>query len=120
MTTNEMLIEHVTQIVHDLENGIIITQEEMDDNYYDYDMYCAGDMVTAFDYLEGILDINYIISSDKQYIGAKICVAFGGPNIYIDTQEQVVYGYWGRDRAVLSYINDIIGIDDALEELYNC
>jgi hypothetical protein len=74
----------------------------------------------AYDYLKDVLDIQYIISSDKKYLGARVLVAFGGPNIWINTQTQTVEGYWWGDTCHISYLNDSLGLDECLEELYLC
>ena len=74
---------------------------------------------SAYDYLEDALDIQYIINSDKQYLGARVLVAFGGPNIWINTQTQTIEGYWWGDSSFSSYHNDPLGIDQYLEETYN-
>ena len=74
---------------------------------------------TGYDYLDDVLDIKYIVGSDGTYYGAEIMVTFGGPNIYVDTRDNTVYGYWGSDRAQWGFLDEI-GLDDACEELYQC
>jgi hypothetical protein len=51
------------------------------------------------------LGIKIITSLDgSEYYGAEICVAWGGPNIYIETRDSYVRGYWGDEVSVpLSY-----------------
>tara|TARA_Y100001951_G_C11126505_1_gene175790 strand:- start:128 stop:415 length:288 start_codon:yes stop_codon:yes gene_type:complete len=73
----------------------------------------------AGDWMEDVLDIQYIINQDKTYRGARILVAFGGPNIWVNTQSGLVEGYWWGDNAFAGFI-DNIGLDDYLEEMYNC
>ena len=73
----------------------------------------------AGDWMEDVLDIQYIINSDKTYRGARILVAFGGPNIWVNTQSGQVEGYWWGDNAFAGFI-DNIGLDDFLEEMYSC
>jgi len=75
---------------------------------------------SAFDYLSDVLDIEYIVNSKKEYLGARILVAFGGPNIWINTRTKQVEGYWWGDSSILSYENDAMDLDSALSELYNC
>ena len=70
-------------------------------------------------WMEDVLDIQYIINQDKTYRGARILVAFGGPNIWVNTQSGQVEGYWWGDNAFTSFM-DNIGLDDYLEELYSC
>tara|TARA_Y100000310_G_scaffold302519_1_gene339937 strand:+ start:255 stop:548 length:294 start_codon:yes stop_codon:yes gene_type:complete len=71
----------------------------------------------ATSFMEDALDIQYIINQDKTYRGARILVAFGGPNIWVNTQQGVVEGYWWGDDATAGFI-DNMGLDDYLEEMY--
>lgn len=72
---------------------------------------------SAYDWLEGALDIEYIVGSDREYRGARVLVAFGGPNIWVDTRRGVVEGHWWLDDATAAY-NDALGLDDALAEYW--
>jgi len=74
---------------------------------------------SAFDYLQGVLDIEYIVNSKGEYLGARVLVAFGGPNIWVNTRTGTVEGAWWADHALASFI-DNIGLDDALSELWAC
>tara|TARA_B100000902_G_C26973661_1_gene746679 strand:- start:324 stop:632 length:309 start_codon:yes stop_codon:yes gene_type:complete len=74
---------------------------------------------SAFDYLHDALDIQYIVDSKKEYLGARILVTFGGPNIWINTQYNKVEGYWGTDTEIWSY-KDELGIDGACRDLFDC
>ena len=78
-----------------------------------------GEEMTAFDYLQDVLDIEYVVNSKKEYLGARLLVAFGGPNIWVDTRKGIVEGFWWGDSATASFV-DNIGLDDALSELFNC
>ena len=78
-----------------------------------------GEEFTAWDYLRDALDINWILNNDRTYKGARVLVAFGGPNIWIDTVNEQVEGYWWGDKCLVSY-NDAIDLDSTLEELFNC
>lgn len=73
------------------------------------------------DYFDDILDVNYLINSDMSYKAVKICVGWGGPNIYIDTESDRVVGYWGFKTAYypLSY-DTVCAIDAYWEERYLC
>ena len=74
---------------------------------------------SAFDYLEDALDIEYIVNSKGEYLGARVLVAFGGPNIWVNTRTKTVEGHWWGDSAYTSF-TDGIGLDDALGELWAC
>jgi len=114
-TTQDRLRNQVLHIVNTIENGIEVTENNKDE-YYDLEV---GDYISGFDYLQDVLGITYTVSSDKEYLGANLLVAFGGPNITIDTRNRTVNGYWWGDNVSISYNEDNIGLDDALEELYN-
>jgi len=74
---------------------------------------------SAFDYLQDALDIEYIVNAKAEYLGARILVAFGGPNIWINTRTHTVEGAWWDGLAHATF-TDNLGLDDALEELWNC
>lgn len=73
---------------------------------------------SAWDWLSGALDTEYTISRRGDFLGATVCVAFGGPGIWVDTRRNVVKGAWGGDMIERSY-SDNIGLGDACEELFN-
>ena len=105
--TDTQLSDHVKQIADKLTNG------------FDDETNSDGEPLSAFDYLQDALDIEYIVNSKKEYLGARVLVAFGGPNIWVNTRTKTIEGYWWADKATASF-DDGIGLDDALEELYNC
>ena len=78
-----------------------------------------GEPMSAFDYLQDALDIEYIVNNKSEYLGARVLVAFGGPNIWVNTRTSTVEGAWWRARAEASFA-DNIGLDDALSELWAC
>ncbi|WP_397473777.1 hypothetical protein [Pusillimonas sp.] len=98
------LQKYVDQIAHDLTKGM-----EDDD----------GNSIDAFAYLGDVLDIEYVVNKNGEYLGARILVAYGGPNIWINTRTGTVEGYWWSDRATATY-KDSMGLDDALSELWAC
>ena len=77
--------------------------------------------VTMYDYLDDCLDIDYTINSRKEFQSVRVCVAWGGPSIYIDTDKKAVCLYWWSDRAQY-YMSDeaVAAVDEWAEELYNC
>ena len=102
---------------HDLKNHVYaiarrITEADFNDIYDD-----GEEAVSAFDYLQDALDIEYIVNSKGEYLGARVLVAFGGPKIWINTRTGTVEGAWWSDRAEASF-EDNIGLDDALSELW--
>ena len=72
---------------------------------------------TAADWMEDTYDIRYLVNSRKEYLGAEIMVAGGGPTIWVDTWDKEVKGYWGSDRVTVPFA-DNIGLNDYMEEMY--
>lgn len=78
------------------------------------------EQLSIWDYMSDILDIEYRCSSNKEYRSCRICVAWGGPNIYIDTASAMVKLYWWNEYAEfpLSYeARD--AVDEWAEEYWN-
>jgi len=98
---------HVLHIVNTLENG------------FGDEVNADDQPMSAFDYLQDALDIEWILNSKKEFLGARVLVAFGGPNIWVNTRIGQVEGYWWGDSYHMSF-TDNIGLNDALEELFNC
>lgn len=101
------LKNQVLHIVACLENGIPSTENE-------------GEQMSGYEYLSDVLDIEYVVNSKAEYLGARVLVAFGGPNIWINTRTGQVEGYWGGDNFAASYYEDRMDIYGALEELWSC
>jgi len=73
----------------------------------------------ASEYMDGVYDIEWITHQDHSYKAARLLVAGGGPNIWVNLQDMNVEGYWGGDKCIHGFI-DNIGLDDYLEELHGC
>lgn len=101
---------NVEHIVETIEQGF---DGYMTDNEYD-------EIRDVYEYLEDVLDIEYIVNKNGDYLGARILVAFGGPNIWINTRTKQIEGYWWGDSCVMSYSRDEMGIDEAVGELWAC
>ena len=79
------------------------------------------DEVSMHDYFEDhIYDIEYTISGDFDYRGARVMIAYGGPNIYINTNNKRVELYWWGDTAYIALSDRAVeAIDAYFEDLYN-
>jgi hypothetical protein len=104
---------------HDLKNHVQAIADTLSNGFDLSSMNDDGEYTTAFDYLHDALDIEYIVNGKGEYLGARVLVAFGGPNIWINTRTGIVEGAWWSDRAEASF-TDNIGLDDALSELWAC
>ena len=77
----------------------------------------GGQIGGAYDWMEKVYDIRYIVDREKRYYSAELLVAGGGPTIWVNLNTKEVEGYWGGDRVTEPFI-DNIGLDDYLEDLY--
>ena len=73
----------------------------------------------ASEWMEDVYDIRYLVDRKKKYLGCELMVAGGGPTIWVNTWTREVEGYWGGDKVVEPFI-DNIGLDDYNEEMYTC
>ena len=89
----------------------------------DSTMIFEGDIEIADigDYFDDFYDIDYVIGSDKKYKACRVLVAFGGPNIYIDTWKKEVQLFWWSDTAIADIPDELCStIDEFFEMLYEC
>lgn len=79
------------------------------------------DEVSMYDYFgDNIFGIEYTINSDLEYVGARIMITFGGPNIYINTNSKRVELYWWGDTAYAALSDRAVeAIDEYFEDMYN-
>lgn len=77
--------------------------------------------LSLYDYFVDLLDIDYLVNYQKEYKGARILIAYGGPNIYLDTISGNVELYWWTETAKYRMRSDTIeALDEWAEEYYNC
>ena len=77
------------------------------------------DSKTASAWMEGTYDIRYYVDQGKRYLGAELMVAGGGPTIWVNTYTKQVEGYWGGDKVLEPFI-DNLDLDYYCEEMYGC
>ena len=79
------------------------------------------EIATIGDYFSDFYDVDYIINREKKYKACRVLVAFGGPNIYIDTWRQEVQLEWWSDTATADIPEELCEqIDEFFKEIYNC
>mgnify|MGYP003654426848 FL=1 len=71
----------------------------------------------AHEWMEDVYNIEWITNQDHSYKAARLLVAGGGPNIWVNLQTNTVDGYWGADKRSYGFV-DNIGLDDYLQELH--
>lgn len=73
----------------------------------------------GYDYLRDVLDIRYVIASDRTYRDAEICIGLGGPNVWIHTATKTVEVWWAFEHASRplpsSYVD---ALDEAAQEAW--
>lgn len=111
------LIDQVKSIVEGIENGITFEDCGMD---WEMEGRERDEIISGFDWLQDCLDIQYIISSDGECLGGRVLVAFGGPNIWVDTVRGIVEGYWWGEFKSASFDSDEMEINSAIIELWEC
>ena len=75
--------------------------------------------LTADKFMEDVYNIEWITHQDHSYKAARLLVAGGGPNIWVNLMTNTVDGYWASDKCTWGFV-DNIGLDDYLEEMHGC
>ena len=126
MNNNQMrdeqqaLQNHVDHIAQTLTAGMTYKEAELDHEEHGAE---PTDLISGYDYLSDVLEIKYITENDDddddegEYLGARVLVSFGGPNIWIDTRTCTVEGYWWGDEATATY-TDEMNLHGTCQELY--
>lgn len=115
MTTQEMLTDQVKRLAEELSQDWTYEENE-DGEHYTEDGYPTD----PYTYIQDALDIEFTVNSRVEFKSATICVAIGGPGVWVETNGDHgrVYGAWGSDRAEAFY-HDSGELSDAAEELYD-
>ena len=69
-------------------------------------------------FMDGVYNIEWITHQDHSYKAARLLVAGGGPNIWVNLQTNTVDGYWASDKFSWSF-QDNIGLDEYLQEMHD-
>ena len=110
-------------------DGCTIRKEHVFDEVHHFYIMPDGEAIfegdieiaTIGDYFDDFLDVDYIVDSNKRYKACRVLVAFGGPNIYIDTWSRQVQLYWWSDTATADIPEELcVQIDDFFQMLYEC
>ena len=102
-TCNEQLERMVKNIAEDITDGL-----KIDD---------TSGTGTVSEYMEDVYNIEWITHQDHSYKAARLLVAGGGPNIWVNLQTNTVDGYWGSDKRSWGFV-DNIGLNDYLEAIH--
>ena len=116
MNTNNEIKAHVLSIIDTLENPPRLNSDQLEERG---ERPNEKVIISGLDYLSDVLDVEWILNADKTLKGARLLVAFGGPNIYISTATSTVEGHWWNDSYSASY-TDNMGLEEAVQELFDC
>lgn len=118
----EMLEEFADGKLYDTETGDMVSREDAEDEdciidderYQDFYEYYLMDNLG--------IKVMHDITSPEDIFSCEICVAWGGPNIYINTYSECVEGYWGfTGRASVAFSRNVTHmIDGEVEDLASC
>lgn len=72
---------------------------------YDMDLRAAINNNTLDEFLENALEIRSV-KINNEFEGVRILLAFGGPNIWLDTELKELRGFWAGQEEHLSLLND--------------
>ena len=110
-TCEEQLRRMCKNIADGITNPVISNDEQEDGSVEQH----GG----ASEWMDHVYDIEWITNQDKTYKAARLLVAGGGPNIWVNLLTNTVDGYWGTDKCSWGFM-DNIGLDDYLAEMYGC
>ena len=85
----------------------------------DEDFYEENDIENLWDYITDSYGLEYTKTLQGDFRGCRLVIALGGPNIYIDTRENRLEGYWGGTKFYKDFDSWEVcnEIDDIVEEL---
>lgn len=109
------LREYVERIRDEIKSLYDLTPEEVERREEE------GESSSLWDYFADALDVEYTIDSRGEYLGARVYVTLGGPNVWVDTRRGEVGGAWGTDRESVWLPSEICDeIDSIFCEAYEC
>ena len=103
-TCNEQLEGMVKNIAEDITDGL-----KIDD---------TSGTGTVSEFMDHVYNIEWITHQDHSYKAARLLVAGGGPNIWVNLMTNTVDGYWGADKRSYGFV-DNIGLDEYLQEIHD-
>lgn len=78
-----------------------------------------GEILGLYDWINDVLDFEFIVDSRKCYASAKIYVTLGGPTAWIDTAAKAVKLTWGGNYAEYPITEDAAEeLDDIMNDIY--
>ena len=78
------------------------------------------EQVSIYDYLSDVLDATYYTTGrNGEYKGVRLLLAYGGPNVYLDTYFRTLELYWWNESATVDLLpNEAEEVDSMWSEMY--
>ena len=111
-TCNEQLEGMVKKIALDITEKAITRY-----NGYETEQDEDDEGALASRFMDHVYNIEWITHQDHSYKAARLLVAGGGPNIWVNLQTNTVDGYWASDKFSWGFV-DNIGLDEYLQEIH--
>lgn len=89
----EDIADEITQLYHD--SNLYVHEDEDNDSSEEY--Y----------YFDENYNLDYIWRERYGLMGVRVMIAYGGPNIWVDSLNQEVIGYWGASEIHVPLPSDV-------------
>lgn len=104
---NKKYLQGIRESLEALYNGETLTEEGEQKSFYDY--IC-----------DDVLDYDFTLNSQKELTGVRLYVTLGGPNVWIDTNDNEIKLAWGTDKETLWLPSEIAEeLNDCMREILN-
>lgn len=98
---NKEYLQGIRDELEQIYKGEATSEEKESKSFYDY--IC-----------DDVLDYDFTLNSQKELTGVRLWVTIGGPNVWIDTNDNEIKLAWGTDRESLWLPSEIA------QELTDC
>ena len=104
MTDNETFEQNFRKSLEDIANEIVRL-------YHDSNLYVHededDDNSEEYYYFDENYNLDYIWRDRYGLMGVRVMIAYGGPNIWVDSFNQEIIGYWGASEIHVPLPSDV-------------
>ena len=80
----------------------------------------------TIEFLDNVLDIHRtqaLINGKWETLSYEFCIAYGGPNVYLDTEHGIIRGFWGSEKLIIrcddkDFMQKLQEMEEYLNEIY--
>lgn len=138
MNDNRKMLESIRNDLNEMYNGDAYTcpncgatceytEAENDDGEIIHKTSCGcvcddePEPAYLLDYFNDVLDINYILNSDRELIGVKLLLTCGGPNIWLNTDTCKLSLHWWTEYDEIYIDRDVCdAITEVFKDVFYC